>query len=268
MAIAQLQFGAHPYLATETITPAIAAKYLSSNASNRPLDTRWVSMLSNAMLRNEWAINGETLKFAQDGSLLDGQHRLHAIIRSGKPQEMMVIRSIAKSTFDTLDQGKKRTASDILALSGERNTTQLAAACRYILCIQNGGNFNSFTNVQIENVLGTHPSVRHWLSRFIAHKGTRITNSTAVSVVTLGAEIHGNDAGEYFMQKLATGDNLLRNDPILMLRERLNEGRRRREKMTAKIFSVLTIKAWNAYIEGRPVKLLRYWNEEAFPEIR
>jgi hypothetical protein len=76
-----------PVVAIETITPKQAQVILAHNDRNRSLASSRVTVYSGAMLAGEWRMNGETIKFNGDGTLLDGQHRLAAVVRSGQPQQ-------------------------------------------------------------------------------------------------------------------------------------------------------------------------------------
>jgi hypothetical protein len=102
---------------TENITPSIAAKYLSKNASNRPLQKQWVRELSKRMSDGDWKLSAEPIIFDTDGNLANGQHRLNAVIESGTSQTLMVVRGQPVESFFILDQGKKRSMADAVGHS-------------------------------------------------------------------------------------------------------------------------------------------------------
>jgi hypothetical protein len=52
--------------------------------------------------------------------LVDGQHRLAAIIEADLPIEVTVFTDVGAGTFDVLDTGKRRNAADVLAIEGGR----------------------------------------------------------------------------------------------------------------------------------------------------
>ena len=64
----------------ETITPELAAEFLKKNKSNRPLSSKHVIALAGSIERGEWMFTGESIKFSESDTLLDGQHRLSAIV--------------------------------------------------------------------------------------------------------------------------------------------------------------------------------------------
>jgi hypothetical protein len=102
-----------------TITPAMAKELLTRNNSNRRYRPRWANVLKARMDRGEWRLTHQAIALAKDGSLKDGQHRLHAIILYGKPVEMMLARDVPDDTFGVLDQGLRRTVADYFGTKKE-----------------------------------------------------------------------------------------------------------------------------------------------------
>lgn len=116
----------------ETITPDIAKTMLGENVNNRRISRDNVNMFAREMRNGEWRFNGEAIKFGKDGCLLDGQHRLLAVIAADKPLTTLVIRGLEDETQQTMDSGKTRTLGDVLTLRGEKNSTQLASLARAV----------------------------------------------------------------------------------------------------------------------------------------
>ena len=98
---------------TIAVTPDIAKDWLKKNPSNRAVRPTYVKQLAASMKRGEWATNHQAI--AINGSrLIDGQHRLMAVIQSGLPSvKMSVVTDADVSTFDTIDIGAKRSNADI-----------------------------------------------------------------------------------------------------------------------------------------------------------
>ena len=76
----------------ETITPQLAKDILANNNLNRNINATIVGHYADAISRGQWELNGEAIKIAHDGRLLDGQHRLMAVIKSDTPITTLVIR--------------------------------------------------------------------------------------------------------------------------------------------------------------------------------
>src|SRR5438094_1813097 len=150
----------------QTITPKKAAEYLERNTANRPLSTRTVKDFAAAMRRGEWRVTHQGIAFDTTGALVDGQHRLAAIVEADIPVEVTVFTEVPEGAFDVLDTGKRRNAADVLAIEGEKSAVMLAAMVRTVwLCEHrpelnwSGGNA-SVTNHQIVATLEQHPKLR------------------------------------------------------------------------------------------------------------
>lgn len=256
-------------LTTLIVTPAIAAEMLARNKLNRPLSSYWVFMLASAMKAGEWKLNGEAIKIDTNGDIIDGQHRLHAIIKSGRAIPLCVIEDLPTDIFDTLDQGKRRSAADVLAIGGAKNSCAISSALRVITFLE--GTATSLTSVRTPLILDAferHPDVAYWVSMFTGLQTLRaIAPSSLCGVVTLGAESFGQDSGEFFMRKLSSGEMLAEDSPILVLRQRLIEAKKGSARLASLPLLTIIVKAWNAYATGRKIKILRYKSDEAMPKM-
>jgi hypothetical protein len=117
-------------LTTEIITPEIAKKYLSEQNTNRKPNSKYISELATEMLNGRWIENSEAIKFDENNRLIDGQHRLYAIIRSKLEFSFNVIRGYTADTMTVIDIGKSRSAAHICQIKGMDVTNT------HISCIQ------------------------------------------------------------------------------------------------------------------------------------
>lgn len=102
----------------QTITPEQAQELLTNhNPSNRRLDTRHAVFLAQEMERGTFRPdNGDSIRIDTDGNVLDGQHRLAAIVKVGRPVTMLIANGVDRETFATIDIGKRRTVQDIVGI--------------------------------------------------------------------------------------------------------------------------------------------------------
>lgn len=271
------------YAVRTTITPQMAAKYLERNRQpNRHLKESHILRLARDMYHGRWRCNGEPLIFDRDGNILDGQHRLHAIVRSKTAIDTYVVYGIDPDVMPTLDRGSIRNMADILGMQGEANCAQLAAALSWLWAYEHGGlqthhlKHNRATTGEMEELLLKHPTLR-----VSCPYGKRCASLVPGG---LGTALHylfaKKDAllANTFFTKLADGEQLSKTDGIYRLRERLQKNRMERRKLPTVDVAALTIKAWNAHRTGTPVALLRWragsdrygeegYTPEAFPEI-
>lgn len=99
------------------VTPEIAIKFLESNTVNRRIKEKIVRVLARDMSAGNWYANGQTISFYEDGTLCDGQHRLHAVVMSETSQRFIVVRGIEKKAAKSIDTQTVRSISDRLRIS-------------------------------------------------------------------------------------------------------------------------------------------------------
>ena len=116
----------------EVITPQVAKALLDKNTNNRTITKSHLAMLKSEILDGNWQYNGQPIIIGQTGRLLDGQHRLTAVIETGIPIETAVVRGVDEEAFVTMDTGKVRGGSDVLSIAGSKHGTHIASAIRKI----------------------------------------------------------------------------------------------------------------------------------------
>ena len=98
----------------ELVTPQQALQMLQHNAGNRPLRKRFVDQYVDDILRGKWKLSHQGVAFSKEGRLLDGQHRLTAIVESGVSVQMVIARNVDEASFLVMDRGKTRALRDII----------------------------------------------------------------------------------------------------------------------------------------------------------
>lgn len=122
-------------IAQEKITPEKAREYLGMNTDNyRKLNPMRVTTYAADMKSGRWQLNGEGIKFAKNGTLLDGQHRLQAIIKANMPVEMLVIWDV-EDDVSIYDLNAPRTLASVLRKNGtvEANYTTIVGIGNFIV---------------------------------------------------------------------------------------------------------------------------------------
>ena len=74
----------------EIISPEDAAAYLKNNAHHRKVKQKKIDSYVKDLEDGVWRLNGKTITFDANGRLLGGQHRLHAVVQSGKSLTTLV----------------------------------------------------------------------------------------------------------------------------------------------------------------------------------
>ena len=269
-------------IALEEISPPVANELLRGNAHNRHIRQSRVDQYARDMKAGKWLPVGEPIHIDPKGTIGNGQHRLLAIVQSGKTVTIPVIRGLALGAQDVTDQGLKRRFSDVLKLHyDEQNVSTLAAAIRqlhiYRVTCQLGttGGGLAATTPSIAELLRTYQRNRRisesiaWASR-LKNGGIRISPGIATALHFIFSEINAEDADEFF-SRLADGGNLSEGDPIWLTRRRLIGPDR---PQWPKAQAALLIKAFNLWRRGEAVdsKQGLRWRSggakpEPFPEV-
>ena len=131
------------------ITPQWASQILETrNPQNRKLSERTVSRYANDIMCGNWCLTHQGIAFDENGDLLDGQHRLAAVVKAAKPVQMMVTSGIPKafknnghttSVFGAIDGLRCRTPATTLELLGHKNCKLSASIARAFAMLCCGG---------------------------------------------------------------------------------------------------------------------------------
>jgi len=115
-----------------TMTPEWASRILERNTHNRSVRPAVVRQIASDMACGRWLLTPQTVSVASDGTLLDGQHRLMAIVQSGQAVQMMLATDCPSECFAAIDTGQSRTPGDILKIEGVSNYTHVASIIRLV----------------------------------------------------------------------------------------------------------------------------------------
>jgi hypothetical protein len=85
----------------EVISPANAEAYLKNNAHHRKVKQKKIDNYVQDLEEGRWRLNGKTITFDSNGRLLGGQHRLHAVVQSGKSLTTLVVRGLDPEILET-----------------------------------------------------------------------------------------------------------------------------------------------------------------------
>ncbi len=117
------------------VTPEMATQWLEHNSNNRPVVDAHVDYLAGEMKAGRWKLTHQGIAFSPKRVLLDGQHRLWAIMMSGATLPMRVFVNEPSEGLEVIDTGKTRSNDQILSMSGGigKVTREELAALRAML---------------------------------------------------------------------------------------------------------------------------------------
>jgi len=259
----------------QTVTPPMAKEWLETAEPNyRKLQKYRVKTLTRSMSHGYWKYNGESIKFNSNGRLVDGQHRLTAVVESGVSIVTEVIHGI--DDVDEIDTGKPRHAGDVLGSHGFINSNNLAAAARMLLDMRFNCLFrsSSYPKADYLMILKECPSLIDSVSHGCGRNRRCGLTQTTYSFYHYCFTRADSDGAASFFDQLATGENLRLGNPVYTLREFLNGQfmKQSHQRATKEYICAAVVKSWNAYASNKELKLIRYRKflkdaAEAFPAI-
>lgn len=244
------------HTSTVTVTPKLAIQWLKTNKKNRPTSGVTVTRYAIDIAANKWILTGDAIRFNGNGALIDGQHRLRAVIKANKSIPCLVIRNVPGAAFDVLDTGKNRNYRDTLVLYGAGNSHGFASAVAWA------------ARLSLYPAMGVHV-LRGGLSNRDVHeyweRHKDIENSEKFGKLAryvLGSE--GMSAGlhylfhlidpalaDTYMLALAEGESLNREHPAFHIRDRMIKNRVSKTKLPRKDVAAMIIKGWNVLRTGK-----------------
>lgn len=253
-----------------TVTPEVAEAFLSRASVNRRLDKGRVKSLVGSILRDEWKLTHQGIAFDEAGVLLDGQHRLHAIIEANTAVRMFVFDGLSEDVFPVLDTGKRRSAADTLLSTGEKYLPLLSSTIRHVILFRampNESWSGARAYVSNDQILAAYYGDKDRYAEAVA-TGRELSkylfaSQTAVAVgyfltTEVAPGVHPAEIEEW-ISGLKSGASLDPDDARLALREVPKETQKRgsKRKMGLRDQVAIYIKAWNAWVQSEKAGVLQ-----------
>lgn len=257
------------------VTPEMASELLKKNTHNRRINLVHVSSLVSIIKRGKWQFNGDAIRVSVSNVLLDGQHRLEAIVRSETPLQTVMVTNLPDEVFTTIDTGTRpRGAGDVLGIAGENIPSDLAAVCNRMIAWtrykdHSASIAKSFSTVdEVIAILEENPDLRSGAQYASCSSFCRrhLQKSIAAICYTLFSRVDKNNTIEFF-NHLETGAGLASDSPVLALRNRLiSEASEKKTRMHIRYKTALVFKAFRLFRRGATVRALRVRIEGDSPE--
>lgn len=250
-----------PSASVVCVTPEIAERWLERNTSNRRVRPLHVTKLARDMADGDWQLTGEAIKFNHAGMVLDGQHRLHAVVRSGATVQMFVVRGLDDDTQKVMDAGAARTAGDNLILTGFKNAHLLAAAVRLLLRHQLGGaawNYDP-SHSEIYLFIEQNPDIE--VAANIAQtyvKFLDIRPAVIAATTYMIGNAAGYDRANEFWDAAAHKVGLRKGDPVLAMTNAFSQARVNRRNIDVRAQISAILRMYNARRTGAPVRIVKF----------
>lgn len=247
----------------EAVNPTLAARWMLCNTCNRKIRFPTVDKYSYAMSSGVWTVSNDDICFDPEGNLLNGQHRLLAIIQSGTTQIMTVKRNVPRSAMKHMDRGTSRSYADQLRFAGEMNVNVLGAILKQAVLIDTGRIYRdthqqTVGDAEMDDYLEAEPGIRmsaavasHFYSQIFAPP----TTIGVAHWMIAGTNSHG--VADHYIEQLAKRTGEAEGSAVLAVDKRLREIQRNHQQFPVRNYIYLLIKGWNYYAKDRPVAKLQ-----------
>lgn len=273
--MATLTRKATPSTVIENVTPADAQVYLLKNGNNRPIRKDRVEFYLDQMRKGLWGVSNDDICFDWDGNLLNGQHRLNAVLKLGKPVRMGIKRGLDPATFTIIDVGANRSVGDIFSISGVKNGNAKAAITKFYLQFKKGKLFDAggIARFKLGNneILAFAEKNEKRCDEVYAYTTKIYKTFKPIAARYLGAlywvlsDIDTKSANDFF-ELYGTGIGLTSNHPVYVLRTKLLQDMNSMKKYPLTDKLVWFLMAWNYYRQGKTVTKFRYDDKSEYPK--
>lgn len=250
----------------QLITPTAAKQYLEANVSNRRVKIPVVMQYANDMATGKWKEDtGEVIKISKTGLILDGQHRLMAVVKSNKAIYFHIALNLEEDVFDVLDTGSTRNATDTFKVKGikqENVIPSIISMHNLLLSGKKAGLQKNHKSTNAALLEQYFEDEKFWQNIARQSHSWYLSFAKILPPSYLGGfyahflKLYEEKA-EDFLKQLATGIGIT-NNTVVLLRNKLMQDKMSPRKMPNDLKRALIIKTWNLFVKGKTVKLLKY----------
>lgn len=258
-------------------SPKLAEHVLTHlNPNNRPMKTAKIKKYASDLSEGLWGLTGDTIKFGADGMLKDGQNRLSACVRGGRPLTTHVVFGIDAHLFARMDIGKNRNGADVFSIAGVRYANHVSATVRWLLILTSNNPSDRGAQFSNEDLL------RAYREKFDPDRLDQSIHNALTVRKTCGHPVGSLAALHYlfaerdqrkadgFFDEWASGRAKRVRAPSKYLQKRLVEiATASNNRVHENVRNALIIKAWNAYVAGHTVSKaeMQHALSEPLPKI-
>lgn len=251
-------------LVVEEVSPELAEEWLKKNTKNRRLSKGDVKKLVDAMESGDWGLSTDAIGFDTRGKLVNGQHRLHAVVAYGKPVKFLVARGLPPKVFQYLDTGRKRNGTDVFSIEANEHPDVLAMSARLLIGRMNGQGIlsGSVSNARLIKLVHQYSGIVDSVNAIV--QVNQDSDGFLRQLMNLGiaACFHfiANSAGisgvEKFFSDLANLESGEKNSPTTKLRNLLLKNKKAEQKLSREAIHGCIVKAILAWSNGEDIQTL------------
>lgn len=230
----------------ERIDPETAARYLSLPRYGRLPVQPQVDSLAQEIRAGRWRLCGQPICFAEDGRLLNGQHRLLAVLAAGQAIESFVVSGLTAEAAATYDFAPRRNLFPVQAEKKFGDQALVIAMANLLWRFEMktpSTKHRRASRSEIADILRNHPRLMEL--RSFARRMVEYGRSSVMGYGAYVIERDDPDLAEQFLHALSTGADLAAGHPVLGLRSQLQ--RLRRDEVSQEEQLAALLAGWRRY---------------------
>lgn len=265
----QITYIIRPIVKVEEIDRRRAKEILAKNPINRRRNQRTIDLYAEQMNKGLWRLSNDAISFDVKGNLINGQHRLSALLQSNcSSLQFLVAYALPENSFEIMDNGKPRSVADVLSIEKIPNYTNVASIVKRKMSLMKRSDMEASRNhTKSSNSLILEEYKRHKLNYDeIAREASRLRDKQALLTVS----DYGGHIAYLFIEMLYPYDQVITffrelvglipetHSVINLYRSKIINDMASIKKAPPQVKECYLIKTWNAYISGTTLKILKY----------
>jgi hypothetical protein len=261
------------------VGPKEAEVLLGKNQRNRRINKNTVDEYANLMISGKWHPDADTpIKLSYEDQLLDGQHRLMAVVESGVTLPFTFKTNCDPSAQQHMDRGRKRSLSDDLYMHGYRYTTLLASSLSTLHTYLTTEKIaNHVSSIDFDTAMSmldefpefidiaTHASSRVQMARQI-NGDSPLVASEATVIQFLTNRTSRSEYSSEFIEQILFGHSLEQNPVNAFKRAIVQEKRHSKSRTLSKTYLYsMAFTTWNKWVKDEKVKYIKI--PRIFPKL-
>lgn len=243
------------------ISPEEAQQIITNGKYNRRESKATWKRYSRDITNGKWVPNGVPIilngSTRKPGTLLDGYHRLMAIVDSNIGIWTVMVSGVPDVALHTIDGGRPRSLGTRFEIDGEHAPRVLADLIKFLTVYRHLGTFRGsvFTTSEYYDTLAEEPDTRRFAQKLVRKMPVPWLRAGLVGVAWYLFDQKDLEMATEFCESVITGENLKAGHPAYVFRDwvsRLPEKNRSVGTIANALFE-----CWNQFRRGETIKRFR-----------
>jgi hypothetical protein len=254
-------------VAVEIVTREKAYEMMKHNKANRTIRNSHVNALLREIAAHRFYPGIDSICFDIYGNLMNGQHRLRAIIESGIPVKLVIVRNMDPRAMKAFDANQTRKAKDYFAMHGKHYAATVESAARVLMSLKHVA--------ETDKTLAHDKILPQQIIDFVDQQHTELFDEAPItgkagrflglpSVILawyhLASRVHPHVADKA-LHVLESGEQQYENDPLHRFVMRRLQGKREKENRLRDEYLYTLFHCYNLHSSKRELTRIKFSNE-------